>query len=175
MKKLFGPKNRKESEVYAIEGLLAETQYCIESVMNRKNVSRSELARRLDCSPANVTQMLSEYSNLRLESVARIFHVLGDTCIVRSRYLESRKESTVAAAKEDKYALGSVRVAGGPCRRARRLGAQGGEQALSGALVWDKVPSNLGVRGGLDIVNPDEPGSGAQLATANEDNYASAA
>lgn len=91
MKKLFGPKNRKESEVYAIEGLLAETQYCIESVMNRKNVSRSELARRLDCSPANVTQMLSEYSNLRLESVARIFHVLGDTCFVRSRYLEDRR------------------------------------------------------------------------------------
>lgn len=91
MKKLFGPKNRRESDVYAIEGLLAETQYCIESVMNRKNVSRSELARRLDCSPANVTQMLSEYSNLRLESVARIFHVLGDTCIVKSRYLEDRR------------------------------------------------------------------------------------
>ena len=77
MKKLFGPKNRKESEVYAIEGLLAETQYCIESVMNRKNVSRSELARRLDCSPANVTQMLSEYSNLRLESATTIIVILS--------------------------------------------------------------------------------------------------
>lgn len=91
MKKLFGPKNRKESEVYAVEGLLAETQYCIESVMIQKKISRSELARRLDCTPANVTQMLSENSNLKLESVARIFQALGDTCIVRSRYLENCK------------------------------------------------------------------------------------
>ena len=175
MKTLFGPKNRKESEVYAVEGLLAETQYCIESVMNQKTVSRSELARRLDCTPANVSQMLSEDSNLRLESVARIFHALGDTCIVRSRYLESSKASVGAAANEDHYALGCVRVASGSYRGARRITAEGDEQGRSGAFVWDKVPADIGVPVGTDILNPDEPGSGALLPAANNDNYAIAA
>lgn len=96
MKNLFGPQNSEEAEVYAVEGLLAETQHCIQSVMNGKKVNRSELARRLGCTPANVSQMLSEYSNLTLESVARIFHVLDDRCVVKSRYLENRQREAVA-------------------------------------------------------------------------------
>ena len=90
---MFGPKNRIEAEISAIVNLLAETQYCIQSVMGRKNVNRSELADRLGCSPSNVTQMLSEDSNLTLDSVARIFHALGDTCTVKSEFLEGKKGS----------------------------------------------------------------------------------
>ena len=89
---MLGPKNTEEAEVFAIEELLAETQYCIQSVMGRKKVNRSELANRLGCTPANVTQMLSENSNLRLESIARIFYALGDKLIVKSEYLASRKD-----------------------------------------------------------------------------------
>ena len=88
---MLGPRNPEEAEVYAVEELLAETQYCIQSVMGRKKVSRSELANRLGCSPANVTQMLSEDSNLTLESIARIFHALEDKVSVKSEYLESRQ------------------------------------------------------------------------------------
>ena len=95
---MLGPKNSEEAEVYAIEELLAETQYCIQCVMGRMEVNRSELAKRLGCSPANVTQMLSENSNLTLESIARIFHALGDKLIVKSEYLESRKNWTGAVA-----------------------------------------------------------------------------
>ena len=43
-----------------------------------------ELIRRFDCTLANVMQLLSEDSNLRLESVARNFHAVGDTYIVGS-------------------------------------------------------------------------------------------
>ena len=88
---MLGPRNPEEAEVYAVEELLADTQYCIQSVMGRKNVSRSELAKRLGCSPANVTQMLSEDSNLTLESIARIFHALEDRMMVKSEYLENRQ------------------------------------------------------------------------------------
>ena len=85
---MFGPKSANEAIVYAVEDLIAETQYCIQRVMNEKKISRSSLARSLGCSPANVTQMLSEDSNLRLDTVARIFHALGDKCILNSDFLE---------------------------------------------------------------------------------------
>ena len=97
---MFGPRNPEEAEVYAVEELLAETQYCIQSVMGRKRVGRSELAKRLGCSPANVTQMLSEDSNLTLESIAKIFHALGDRVSVKSEYLESRQARLSAEAHD---------------------------------------------------------------------------
>lgn len=85
---MIEPKNAEEAVIFAIEELVAETQYCIQKVMNLKSINRSELARRLGCSPANVTQMLSEDSNLRLDTVAKIFHALGDECILKSKLLE---------------------------------------------------------------------------------------
>ena len=85
---MIEPKNAEEAVIFAIEELVAETQYCIQKVMNLKSVNRSELARRLGCSPANVTQMLSEDSNLRLDTVAKIFHALEDECILKSKFLE---------------------------------------------------------------------------------------
>ena len=87
-KAMFGPRNAEEAKVYAIEELVAETQYCIQCVMSRKSVSRSELAKRLGCSPANVTQMLSEDHNLTLESIAKIFHALEDKIVVSSTFLQ---------------------------------------------------------------------------------------
>ena len=45
--------------------------------------------------------MLSEDSNLTLESVARIFHALGDRCVVKSEHLESIKGSL--SAREGAY------------------------------------------------------------------------
>ena len=95
---MLGPRNLKEAEIYAIEELRADIQYCIQSVMGRKNVNRSELATRLGCSPANVTQMLSDDSNLKLESIARIFHALEDKMIVKSEYLEGGQSSVGADA-----------------------------------------------------------------------------
>lgn len=93
---MFGPKNAKESMTYAIGEFVADIQYCIQKVMNEKKVSRSELARRLGCSPANVTQMLSENSNLRLDTVAKIFHALGDRCVLKSEFLETTNRAQVA-------------------------------------------------------------------------------
>jgi len=90
----FGPKNAKEAEIFAIEELIAETQYCIQSVMVDKKVSRSELARRLSCSAANVTQMLSENSNLTLETVAKVFYALEDRCKLSSEFLQQKAAST---------------------------------------------------------------------------------
>lgn len=93
---MFGPKNAEESLIFAIEEFVADSQYCIQKVMNEKKVSRSELARRLGCTPANVTQMLSENSNLRLDTVARIFHALEDRCVLQSEFLETTNRAQVS-------------------------------------------------------------------------------
>lgn len=83
-KGVFGPRGRDEEAIFAVEGLLADVQLSIQEAMLDRGVSRSELARRLACSPANVTQLLSEDANLTVQTVARIFHHLGMKCEFRS-------------------------------------------------------------------------------------------
>jgi len=83
-KGMFGPMDREEEAIFAVEGLLADVQLSIQEAMLDRGVSRSELARRLGCSPANVTQLLSEDANLTVQTVARIFHRLGMKCEFRS-------------------------------------------------------------------------------------------
>ena len=154
MKNMFGPQNSEEAEVFAVERLRSETQYCIESVMNGKGISRSELARKLGCSPANVTQMLSEYSNLTLVSVAKLFHALGDTCIVKSRYLESQKQSRVAA-NEDYYPMGSFGVLSMPYRDGRRIAFDSDQQGVLGSSVQRKALSYFEYSEGIKAANND--------------------
>jgi transcriptional regulator with XRE-family HTH domain len=86
----FGPKNEQERLVFAIEELRADLQLTIQEVMLSKGITRSALAKRLGCSPANVTQLLAEDGNPTIETVARVFHALGDGCQMRSVYLEEQ-------------------------------------------------------------------------------------
>ena len=61
---------------FAEEGFVVE---CMERVcewMEREDVTRAELARRLGTTPANVTQMLSG-RNVSLRTLASVAHVLG--------------------------------------------------------------------------------------------------
>jgi plasmid maintenance system antidote protein VapI len=77
---LFGPTSKNEELVFAVEELLADVQLAIQESMLELGVSRSDLAKRLGCSPANVTQLLSEEANLTVQTVARIFHALNMAC-----------------------------------------------------------------------------------------------
>lgn len=85
-KSTFGPANRDEELIFAVEGLLADVQLSIEEAMLNLGVSRSELARRLGCSAANVTQLLSEDANLTVQTVAKILHCLGMKAQLRLRF-----------------------------------------------------------------------------------------
>lgn len=55
----------------------------IESLMDEKGVSRSELARRMGCSRANITQMFRRTKNLTAESMVDLAFQLG--CRIRCR------------------------------------------------------------------------------------------
>jgi transcriptional regulator with XRE-family HTH domain len=63
---LEDPKTRREMEY---EWFVDETIVKIERVMEEMGISRTELATKLQCSPANVTQLLRHGSNLTLKTL----------------------------------------------------------------------------------------------------------
>ena len=81
MTRKFGPKNRCEEEIFAIEELIFDVQYTIQKLMKRANISQKELAKRLGCSAPRVSQILSdEGANVTIETLARVLHALGAEC-----------------------------------------------------------------------------------------------
>lgn len=93
----FDPKDRSEEEIFAIEDFRSDVQHAIHRVMMELKVSRKDLAKRLGCSEANLSQIMSETANPRLETIARIFHALGDKPSVHSKVLRA---ATAKAARE---------------------------------------------------------------------------
>lgn len=59
------------------ETLVDELLTKIDSAMGAQGVTRSELARRLKCKPANVTKALRHSNNLKLSTVVYIGFALG--------------------------------------------------------------------------------------------------
>jgi len=66
---LEDPAMRREMEY---EWFVDEIIVRIERVMDKKDISRTELANKLKCTPANVTQLLRHGSNLTLKSLVDI-------------------------------------------------------------------------------------------------------
>lgn len=71
-------------EIFAVEEFRVAIQHVIWNVMEHKGISQKALAELLDCSSANISQMLSEDGNPTAETIARIFFHLGDKPIVSS-------------------------------------------------------------------------------------------
>jgi transcriptional regulator with XRE-family HTH domain len=61
---------------YYEEGLFIDVATRVIDAMETKNVSRAELARRLNVSPAYVTKILRGHANLSLESLAKLAFAL---------------------------------------------------------------------------------------------------
>lgn len=61
---------------YYEESLFIETAARLIDAMENRGVTRSELARRLDVSPAYVTKILRGHANLSLESLAKLAFAL---------------------------------------------------------------------------------------------------
>lgn len=64
-------------KLYAQERLIAEVGEAIESAMLSENMKRTELALRLGCSKANLTQLLSGGRNMTLRKLADIAGAVG--------------------------------------------------------------------------------------------------
>ncbi len=73
----------------ARERLLLEVLERVTEAIGARDVSRAELARRLDISPSEITQRLRGRRNLQLSTVADMLHALGFDARIS---LEDRRE-----------------------------------------------------------------------------------
>jgi transcriptional regulator with XRE-family HTH domain len=73
----------EKSLAYHVEGAILEFTEELCRLMESQGVSRAELARRLDTSPAYVTKILRGTSNFTLETMVRAAQALG--CEVKIR------------------------------------------------------------------------------------------
>lgn len=78
----FGPRNAKEAEVFALEELRADVQYELAKAIQSAGQSQKSLAEKLGCSPAWISQLLSDDANLTLESISKVFLALNRSCKV---------------------------------------------------------------------------------------------
>ncbi len=62
---------------FILEGLLWDVTEAIARAMDRRGITRAELARRLGTTPANITQLLRGRRNMTLKSLARVAAALG--------------------------------------------------------------------------------------------------
>jgi DNA-binding phage protein len=85
----LGPKNQTEEVVFAEENFRVDVQHRILSVMNKLNVSRAELARRMGKSEQHVSQLFASSANPTVKTIARIFYALGDECFISSKQLDA--------------------------------------------------------------------------------------
>lgn len=60
--------------------LCASVTKIICALMEKQNISRSELARRMNVSPSHVTQMLCGDRNMTLHTLAEVAYLIGMKC-----------------------------------------------------------------------------------------------
>lgn len=63
--------------IEAEEDLVIDAQFLIQDLLNRKGLSRSELAKQTGLSKARLSQLMGSEANPTLKTVARILHALG--------------------------------------------------------------------------------------------------
>src|SRR5262245_39673026 len=78
----MGPLDHREAQIFALEELRADIQYQILKALKDEGLSQSDLAKRLGCSPAWISQFLDDDANLTLESISKVFLALGKQLVV---------------------------------------------------------------------------------------------
>lgn len=76
----FGPQNKDETAVFALEELRADVQYEMLKRMKEMGLSQASLAKKMGVSAAWVSQILDDDANLTLESIAKVFTALSSKC-----------------------------------------------------------------------------------------------
>lgn len=67
------------------EKFLIAAQAQIQHMLNAKKLRYRDLSKRLGVSEARVSQMFADEANLTIRTIARIYHVLGETPVLTSR------------------------------------------------------------------------------------------
>src|SRR4051812_22518986 len=77
---------RRDADLEAIEAeenLLIDAQFMIQGVMNRKGLTRAEVARKAGLSKARLSQLMGPAANPTLKTIARVLHAMGERAALR--------------------------------------------------------------------------------------------
>ena len=72
-----GLKKARKHVAYYEEDMLLDVSARVIDVLQRGNITRTELARRLDVSAAYITKILRGHANMTIETLARVAFALG--------------------------------------------------------------------------------------------------
>ncbi|PCJ44578.1 MAG: hypothetical protein COA81_01360 [Alphaproteobacteria bacterium] len=87
MSKLFEPKNHEESIVAVAMGLVMDMQFSVQAAMKNRIISQKRLAELMGCSASNVSQMLADDANPRVETIAKALAVMEEKFIFATESL----------------------------------------------------------------------------------------
>ena len=93
---MLDPEFRKH---YAVEGFIGDTAELIWRMLVRRNMKQADLARKLNKSPAFVSQLLNGKANMTVRTLAEVVYALGATVKI-----DAKDESTsVCEALDDPH------------------------------------------------------------------------
>ena len=94
---------RDRDPEFVLEGVLLRVNERICEIMDRKGITRAELARRLDVKPPYITKLLDGEANLTLRSLVNVAVSLdeGLDVFVPSSVTEERARASAAVRRED--------------------------------------------------------------------------
>ncbi|VAV88924.1 hypothetical protein MNBD_ALPHA02-800 [hydrothermal vent metagenome] len=87
MSELFEPKNHEESIVAVVMGLVMDMQFSVQAAMKNRRISQKKLAELMGCSAPNVSQMLADDANPRVETIAKALAVMGEKFVFATESL----------------------------------------------------------------------------------------
>tara|TARA_R110002096_G_scaffold436090_1_gene667235 strand:+ start:5409 stop:5879 length:471 start_codon:yes stop_codon:yes gene_type:complete len=78
MNNFFEPKNKEEEILFAAIDLCMDMQAAVQIAMNYRGINQRQLATMIGCTPSNVSQMLSDGGNPRVETIAKALAAMGE-------------------------------------------------------------------------------------------------
>lgn len=91
-----------------IASFVADVQLRLHLLMESQNVSRTELAERASMSKSRISQIFGQHANITLDTLARLFHALGQNVTVTSPLLDELLSKSESIKGPEAHHLGQL-------------------------------------------------------------------
>lgn len=85
--RLFELEGAEESMIAAQVGLVVNMQFAVQAAMKKRGINQKKLAKIMGCSAPNISQMLADDANPKIETIARALAAMKEKFIFASESL----------------------------------------------------------------------------------------
>lgn len=89
----------------AEEDLLIDFQFLVQGLMDKKGISRTELAKRAGVSKARLSQVLGAEANPTVKTFARLLHALSEKIALIPNGIEHLEDGAIEVGRGDEWRL----------------------------------------------------------------------